>query len=56
MRSIDLGAALARGVGLDQVALDGGGRQPLVPEGHGHRDMGGEVAGEGAGRLGARAF
>ena len=56
MRSITSRAALARGVGLDQMALDGGGREPLVPEGDRHRDMGREIAREGARRLRARAF
>ncbi len=51
-----LGAALARGICLDQMTLHGRGRQPLVPKCHRHGDMDGEVAGEGAGGLGPRAL
>src|SRR3972149_6577739 len=51
-----LSAPLAGGAGLDEVAFDGGGRKPLVPEDHGDLDAGGKVAGEGPRRLGARAL
>ena len=52
----DLAAALAAGIGVDQRAGDGGGRQALVPEEYGQRGQLAEVAGEGAGRLDARAL
>ena len=50
----DLGATLARGVGLEQRAFGGDGGQALVPEGDGQRGQPREVAREGAGRLRAR--
>ena len=51
-----LGAAPARGVGLEQRPLGGDGREPLVPEGDRQLGQPREVAGEGAGRLRARPF
>ena len=46
-----LGATLARGIRLEQRALGGDGREPLVPEGDRQVGQPREVAGEGAGRL-----
>ncbi len=51
-----LGAPLARCIGLDEMALDRLGRQPLVPEDDGHLDQAGKVAREGPRRLGARSL
>ena len=51
-----LGAAGAANVHADQFALDGGGRQPLVPQRDGKAGEVGEIAGKGAGRLRARAL
>src|SRR5262252_7369437 len=50
------GASGAADVVGDQLALDGGGRQPLVPEPNRKVGETREIAGEGAGRLGARAL
>ena len=49
-----LGAAGAGDVHADQFALDGRGRQPLVPQRDGKAGEVGEIAGKGAGRLRAR--
>lgn len=49
----DLGSPLPSHVGRDHLALDGCGRQPLVPECHRQIAQGQEVAGELAHRLGA---
>src|SRR5262245_22153030 len=46
----------ARHIGRDQLALDRGGGQPLVPERDRKLGQPREVAGEGAGRLRARAL
>ena len=51
-----LGALRAAHVGGDQVALDRGGREPLVPQRDRQCGELGEVARERAGRLRARAF
>ena len=50
------GALGAAGVGGEQFALDRRGGQALVPEPDRQAAQPGEIAGEGAGRLGARAF
>src|SRR5581483_4307700 len=50
------GALLAADVGGDQIALDGGGRQALVPQRDRQFRQPGEVAGKGAGRLRARSL
>ena len=51
-----LGALRAAHVGGDQVALDRGGREPLVPQADRQRGQLGEIARKGARRLRARTF
>src|SRR5260221_1413859 len=52
----DLGAALARKVGLDHLTLDGGGGEALVPESDGPVHMLEQVLGELAHALGTPAL
>ena len=49
-----LGASGAADVHADQFALDGSGREPLVPQRDGEAGEVGKIAGKGAGRLRAR--
>jgi hypothetical protein len=51
-----LAAPFAAGVGVNERAGDGGGRQPFVPEDDRQRGEAAKVADEGTGRLDARSF